>query len=465
LGVIKFERYLGKDPFTPRDKERLDQWSELITLTLQGMISREGQERNRQEALRELSSKLLVPASRTYYEDIVKLTAQILNADICTMWLVDEKKQKLSLAAQVGLNPETIAIAMDYDIPKSKTVPDSEIHGLTVWVVVRNRPFFAQNWDKLKEHPSHKGYWDAAQWNSKPDRQFGCLYAAPLLVEDKPIGVLKVERRKRQDFQSFNEVERATFDHIAMTVSVAPPLKAVIRDRDDLVLDYFHILRAPTSNAITALESLRKELQEGKDVRMKRVESRLNMLADNLAVAYTQTLNAFEAATLPEKAAAPSWRNLSKKLINSSTEMLRRLFPEVDIQISQKTEDFELSLTDFQLKRLNVVIHNLVDNAIAFSDKKPVRIEVSPDSKNGCLILSVIDNGIGIPANKIEQIWQPGFTSRSDAMTRPESRGQGLTSVSNILEEFGWHRTLVTVPGKGTTIHIYIKKDYWRKVA
>ena len=465
LGVIKFERYLGKDPFTQGDKERLNQWLELIALTLQGMISREEQERSRQQALRELSSKLLVPTSRTYYQDIVKLTAKILRADICTMWLIDEKTRKLSLAAQFGLNPEAIATAKNYDLPKSETVPDEDIHGLTVWVFVRNRTFFAQNWDKLSEHPSHRGYWDEEQWDKKPDLDFGCLYAAPLRVENRPIGVLKVERRKTQDFQSFNEVELTTFDHIAMTVSVAPPLKAVIRDRDDLVLDYFHILRAPTSNAITALESLRRELQRGKGLREEKVKSRLNMLADNLAVAYTQTLNAFEAATLPERPSAPSWRNLLRDVICSSIEMLRRLFPEVDIQVLQKTNDFELSLTDFQVKRLNVVIHNLVDNAIAFCNKKPVRIEAFPDSENDWLILSVIDNGIGIPANDIAQIWKPGFTSRSDAMTRPESRGQGLTSVSNILEEFGWHRTLDTVPGKGTAIHIHIKKDYWRKVA
>ena len=104
------------------------------------------------------------------------------------MWLLDEKTRKLSLAAQVGLNPKAIETAKNYNLPKSDTVPDQNIEGVTVWVFVRNRTFFAQNWDMLSEHPSHRGYWDEEQWDKKPNLAFGCLYAAPLRVEDKPIG-------------------------------------------------------------------------------------------------------------------------------------------------------------------------------------------------------------------------------------------------------------------------------------
>lgn len=464
LGVIKFERYHENRPFSEKDKERVKQWSTMIALTLKGMISREEQERKRQEALRELSSKLLVPASLTYYEDIIKLTAQILNADICTLWLIDEKNRKLSLAAQFGLNPEAISSAKGYELPESNSVPDEEINGLTVWTFVRNRQFYAHNWERLKEHPSHRGYWDKEQWQHKPNEEFGCLYAAPLVAEGKPIGVIKVEKRMRPGFQPFNEVERTTFDLIAVIVSVAPPLKAVIRDKDALVLDYFHILRAPTSNAISALDSLRKELKREEGVRPQRVESRLAMLADNLAVAYTQTLNAFDVATLPDKPAVPSWRNLSRDLIQPSINMFQRLFPEVDIIESDNTNAFELLLTDFQLKKVNVVIHNLVDNAIAFSNKKPVRIEVAIDSKESCLILSIIDSGIGISDDMVDKIWEPGVTSRSDALTRPDSRGQGLATVSRIIGEFGWRRSLKSAQNKGSEINIHITKKYWREI-
>jgi hypothetical protein len=464
LGVIKFERYSDNPSFSQRDKERVKRWSTMIALTLKGMISREEQERNRQEALRELSSRLLVPASLTYYEDIIKLTAKILNADICTLWLSDERKRKLNLAAQYGLNPKTISATKGYELPESESVPDGNINGLTAWTFVRKRPFYAHNWERLRDHPSHKGYWDKELWSSKPEEEFGCLYAAPLVAEGNPIGVIKVEKRQRPGFQPFTEVERATFDLISVLVSVAPPLKAVIRDKDALVLDYFHILRAPTSNAISALDSLREELNRKEKVRTQRVESRLKMLADNLSVAYTQTLNAFYVATLPDKPAVPNWRNISHDIIRPSISMFHRLFPEVDIVESRKTNEFELLLTDFQLKKVNVIIHNLVDNAIAFSNKKPVNIDVTIDPGESWLILSVIDSGIGISANMVDKIWEPGITSRSDELTRPESRGQGLATVSRIIAEFGWKKSLKSVPNEGATINIHINKKHWRKI-
>lgn len=464
LGVIKLERYADNEPFSDRDKERVKNWSPLIALTLRGMIAREEQERSRQEALRELSSKLLVPASTTYYEDIIKLTAKILNADICTLWLNDERRRKLYLAAQFGLNPETIPVVQDYDLPESENVPDSKINGLTVWTFVRNRPFYAHNWERLREHSSHKGKWDAVQWNNSPDKEFGCLYAAPLVSEGKPIGVIKVEKRMKQNFQPFTEVERATFDLIAVMVSVAPPLKAVIRDKDALVLDYFHILRAPTSNAISALESLRTELYRKDGLRMERIESRLQMIANNLSVAYTQTLNAFEIATMPDKPTVPSWRNLAEEVLHSSITMFHRLFPDVELIISNAASNIELCLTDLQLKKMNVVFHNLIDNAIAFSDKKPVNVTVDFDPTNQELILSIIDSGIGIPKEKIDQIWEAGVTFRTDALTRPESRGQGLAIVSRIIEELGWRRAIDSMPQKGTKIDIHLTKKFWRKI-
>ncbi len=462
LGVIKFERYEEKKPFTQEDMNWVDQWAELMALTLSWMIFREEQEKKRQKDLLKLSAKLLAPASSKYYEKIIKLTAEILDADIYTLWLLDKAKKNLCLAAQHGLNPDAVKNAPTYILPESKDVPDSEIKGLTAWVFVRKRPFFAKDWRRLTKHPSHKGYWDKEQWDDRPEGKFGCLYAVPLTVDGEPIGVLKVERRRKQHFSAFNEVELATFDHIAMIVSVAPPLKAVIRDKDALVLDYFHILKTPVSNAISCLNFLRNEFQKESGPPKDRIESLLNMLTDNLAVAYTQTLNAYNAATFPERPEVPTWRNFFKEIIAPSTKMLAQLYPDARLQVSEDTNKFELFLTDFQQKRLNIILHNLLDNAVAFSDQKPVEITLWPDSKEEWLILSVRDKGIGIPQEKIEEVWEQGVTLQPDAMTRPESRGHGLAIVKNIVDEFGWKKSLESIEGQGTEVKILIRKDQWR---
>ena len=461
LGVIKFERYSDSEVFSSDAKEKVEIWSNMIALTLSGMIFREEQERKRQTALRDLSSKLLVPSSSTYYEDIITLTAQLLNADISTLWLADEKKRKLTLAAQYGLLREAIEKAPSYEIPEKVVLSDKDIQGVTAWTFIRNRPFYAHNWFRLKEHPSHKGYWDKEQWDGTPDEKFGCLYAVPLVSENKPIGVIKVERRMKPHFQAFNEVERATFDLIAVIASVAPPLKAVIRESDELVLDYFHILRAPTANAISVLDSLRTELKK-EIINRERVNVRINMLANNLSVAYTQTLNAFEIATKTDKPTNPEYRNLSYKIIRPSIKIIQYMFPEIEIKESEKTSEFELCLSDIQLKTMNVLIHNLLDNACSFANNKPVKIDVTQQKDE--LILSIVDSGKGIANDKIEKIWESGVTFRTDKSFRPESRGQGLPIVKRIIEELGWKISIVSSLNKGTKINININKSDWRKI-
>ena len=460
LGVIKFERYSNSIIFSAESKEKVKIWSNLIALTLSGMVFREEQEKKRQTALRNLSSKLLAPGSRTYYEDIITLAAEILNADISTLWLADDKKRSLSLAAQYGLLPEAIEKAPVYKIPNRKELTDNEIEGLTAWTFIRNRPFYAHNWQRLKDHPSHRGNWDHTQWDGKPDEKFGCLYAVPLISENEPIGVIKVERRLKSNFQPFSEVERATFDLIAVIASVAPPLKAVIMESDELVLDYFHILRAPTSNAISALDRLRFELSK-KQIDHNRINTRLNMLANNLAVAYTLTLNAFEMATITDKPSNPKYRQLSIEIIRPSISLFHKLFPEVVIKEENNIGNYELLLSDIETKRVNVILHNLLDNACSFSNNKPVRVDAKERTNE--LILSVIDSGPGIHKDNISDIWEPGVTYRSDKSFRPESRGQGLPIVKRIIEELGWRYSIESEVFKGTHINIHIGKRFWRQ--
>jgi signal transduction histidine kinase len=462
LGVIKFERYSESPAYEENEVRQVEMLSNPIALALKGVTTREEQERKRQNALRDLCSKLLVPASISYYQDIVNLTAQILTADISTLWLFNEKERILELAAQYGLNPNTVESSPQYNIPSDRNVPDSKIEGLTAWTFLRQRPFYAQNWDQLKEHPSHQGYWDKAQWDARPEEKFGCLFALPLVSEDKTIGVIKVERRNSPTFQPFTEVERATFDLIAVIASVAPLFKAVIRDKESLVQDYFHILRAPTSNAISALNNLRDELNRKKGPRSDRVNSRLTMMANNLAVAYTQTLNAFEIATKPERPVVPKWHNLLS-VIQPSKRTFAQLYPSMKIREGKNLASYEIRLTDYQVTQMHVVLHNLIDNAITFSGDEPVRIEVLESDRPKKLKLSVIDNGIGIETSKIDNIWQQGVSYRPDSYEKPESRGQGLAIVSRIIEELGWERSIESTVGKGTTISMHISKQHWRK--
>jgi signal transduction histidine kinase len=51
--------------------------------------------------------------------------------------------------------------------------------------------------------------------------------------------------------------------------------------------------------------------------------------------------------------------------------------------------------------------------------------------KGGFARLEVVDNGIGIPPDRISRIWEPYFS------TKKSKQGLGLTIVKRIIEEHG----------------------------
>lgn len=95
-----------------------------------------------------------------------------------------------------------------------------------------------------------------------------------------------------------------------------------------------------------------------------------------------------------------------------------------------------------QFKRL---LLNLVANACDACEKSMnscVRIHLH--EQNGDLILSVIDNGYGIPAEQLEKVWQPFYTSKSGGT------GLGLPACAQIAAEHGGSLTVVSEPGQGS---------------
>jgi len=66
--------------------------------------------------------------------------------------------------------------------------------------------------------------------------------------------------------------------------------------------------------------------------------------------------------------------------------------------------------------------------------------------------LSVKDNGSGIPAEVVEKIWDPFFTTKEAG----KGTGLGLSTVVGIVQNHGGFVNLETAPGQGTTFHIFV---------
>ena len=97
------------------------------------------------------------------------------------------------------------------------------------------------------------------------------------------------------------------------------------------------------------------------------------------------------------------------------------------------------------------ILLNLLSNAIKFTEDGG-DIKVSAKTGKSNIILTVSDNGIGIPADKIKTLFKP-FSQVENIMTRShQGSGLGLALVKRLMEAHKGEVKLESTVGKGTVI-------------
>jgi PAS domain S-box-containing protein len=104
--------------------------------------------------------------------------------------------------------------------------------------------------------------------------------------------------------------------------------------------------------------------------------------------------------------------------------------------------------------RLRQVLTNLVGNAIKFTERGAVVIRVRRDlrtARAGSLLISVIDTGIGIPADKLPALFNP-FSQADSSITRKYGgTGLGLAIVDRLVRLMGGSVGVESTLGQGST--------------
>ena len=127
------------------------------------------------------------------------------------------------------------------------------------------------------------------------------------------------------------------------------------------------------------------------------------------------------------------------------------IFNEAYIHYFHNKEKIIAQLDKTQLIR---VVTNLVKNAIqSIDEQENPKIEVKVSEDNGNVIISVADNGKGIPEIDKTKIFEPKFTTKSSGM------GLGLPMIKNIVEAYNGTITFVSQTNHGTVFTVTIPKE------
>ena len=130
----------------------------------------------------------------------------------------------------------------------------------------------------------------------------------------------------------------------------------------------------------------------------------------------------------------------------------------VALQFDLPSSDFILQADPFRVRQ---VLMNLINNAIKFTDKG--HIQVACEKKNGELVFSVKDTGVGIPENDQIKIFER-FTKFDYHGMNNEGSGIGLSIVEKIIHLLKGKIWLESTLNQGTTFYFTLPYSAVKKV-
>ncbi len=143
-----------------------------------------------------------------------------------------------------------------------------------------------------------------------------------------------------------------------------------------------------------------------------------------------------------------------KNLVNSVIFTLKAVADQKNIQLISQIDSLIPDNVIADPVRLNQILLNLADNALKFTDKGCISITVLQKEntpENIKLEFIVADTGIGIPASKINTIFESFTQAESDTTRKYGGTGLGLTIAKQLIEQQKGEIKVTSKEGKGTT--------------
>ena len=223
-------------------------------------------------------------------------------------------------------------------------------------------------------------------------------------------------------------------------------LKSLERIRTDFVANASHELKTP----ITAIRGLSESVIDDKDIDKETLMHFINRIHAQ-SIRLSQLVG--DLMTLSRLEADDESQRFS--IINVNT-LLRGSLKSAEAAIEEKKHTLQSEITEETVEvygdrqNLSQLIDNLLDNAIKYTPEGG-RISVTLQTKNGELILSVSDTGIGISEQYQQRIFERFYRVDKARSKSLGGTGLGLSIVKNIAEKHDGSISIQSQPGRGST--------------
>lgn len=254
----------------------------------------------------------------------------------------------------------------------------------------------------------------------------------------------------RSALQTTNRnLERRVQERTAELQAALESLSELSELKANFISNISHELRTPLTHIKGYLELLISEslgpvTDEQKHALevSQRSSSQLEKLVEDLIMVSITT-----RGELTTKQEAVDIRRMANLTVKSALEKAEKRGVSVHAVVDKK-----LPFVQADSKKISWVLNQLLDNAIKFTPSGGrVVLRIEHESEQ-LISITVTDTGVGIPANRINEVFEPFHQLDSTATRRYGGTGLGLLLVRQIVEAHGSMLDIKSVEGKGTTI-------------
>jgi len=397
---------------------------------------------------------------------------KVIDCSLFTIALLDEATNELSFELDVR---------DDQILPKDRIAVGE---GLNSWVVKHHQPLVIGS----VADEARIGVKSVA--DSKPTESW---LGVPMIARDRVIGVISVESYKKHAFRQddvilltaianqaavaienailYKDLEGLTYALEQRVMERTNELReanlrlmAADRSKNQFLANMSHELRTPLNSIIGFSSVLLEHTRAVIPARLHKFLENIHAAGNHLLELINDILDLskIEAGKMELRADVFDLH----ETVAAVERVMRGFASEAKVNIFTIVDD-DVPQVCLDEGRLKQILFNLLSNAVKFSPQGgPVGVAVHFVSKTVSPIgvdavrIDVTDEGIGIPADELQRIFDEFYQTEQGRRSRKGGTGLGLSLTRNFVE---LHRGTIEVkssPGRGSCFTLYLPVDY-----
>jgi len=348
---------------------------------------------------------------------LIRSAADLLDSEAASILLFDEKTQRLYFAASTGADPIELR-----KIP----VP---LEGSIAGTIYRDDSPLIIN--EVAADPRHY-----RQVGEKIRFEARTMIGVPMRMRDRRIGVLEALNKRggpftESDLQTLSIIasQAAVAIHNANLVSALQKaydeLGKVEKLKSDFIAIASHELRTPLGVILGYAAILKEDADQATSEHAAAVLNsalRMRALIEDMTNMNMMRVGSAELA-VSQQALQP--------ILEAAYEEMRPLIEAKGQQVSRHVAPEQL-LANVDAPKMMMALTNLLNNAMRFTPGGG-RIELGLERHGAEAWLRVGDNGVGLPADQLERIFDQFYQVEHHMTRRHEGMGLGLSIVRAVV--------------------------------